>query len=72
MPFGINNALEEFECRLQELLAALDRVEIITDDFLVVGYGDTLAEAEENHDANFKKLLERARAVTIKPNSKKI
>ena len=71
MPFDINIAPEEFECRLHEVLADLDGVEIIRDDLLVVGYGDTLTEAE-NHDANLRKLLERARAVNMKLNSKKI
>ena len=46
--------------------------EIIRDDLLVVGYGDTLAEAEENDDVNMRKLLERAKVVNMKLNSKKI
>ena len=70
MPFGINITPEKFECRLHEVLADLDGVEMIRDDLLVVGYGDTLTEAEENHDANLRKPLERARAVNMKLNSK--
>ena len=68
MPFAINIAAEEFECRLH----GVHGVEIIRDDLLVVGCGDTLTETEENHDANLRKLLERARAVNMKLNNKKI
>ena len=70
MPFGINLAPEEFECRLHEKLAGLEGVEILRDDLLVVGYGGTLAEAEVNHDENLRNLLDRAREVNL--NSKKM
>ena len=72
MPFGINLAPEEFECRLHEKLAGLEGVEILRDDLLVVGYGGTLAEAEVNHDENLRNLLDRAREVNLKLNSKKM
>ena len=72
MPFGINIAPEEFECRLHEVLDDVEGVEIIRDDLLVVGYGDTLAEAEINHDESLKRLLDRAREANIKLNSKKM
>ena len=70
--FGINIAPEEFKCQLYKVLTDLDGVEIIRDDLLVAGYGDTLREAEENHDPNLRKLLERTRFVNMKINSKKI
>ena len=41
MPFGISVAPEEFECKLHEKLTGLEGVEILRDDLLVVGYGDT-------------------------------
>ena len=72
MPFGINLVPEEFECRLREKLAGLEGVEILRDDLLVVGYGGTLAEAEVNHDENLRNLLDRAREVNLKLNSKKM
>ena len=39
---------------------------------LVVGYGDTQEEADANHDVNLQKLLDRARKVNLKLNSKKM
>ena len=50
----------------------MDRVEILRDDILVAGYGDTQEEAEDNHDQNLRKLLDRARKVNLKLNSKKM
>jgi len=38
----------------------------------VVGYGDTQEEADANHDENLRKLLDRAREVKLKLNSKKM
>ena len=72
MPFGINLAPKEFEHRLHEQLSGLDRVEILRDDILVAGYGETQEEAEANHDQNLRKLLDRARKVNLKLNSKKM
>ena len=72
MPFGINLAPEEFEGRLHEQLSSLDGVEILIDDILVAGYGDTQEEAEANHDENLKSLLDRARKANLKLNSKKM
>ena len=72
MPFGISVAPEEFKCKLQEKLTGLEGVEILRDDLLVVGYGDTQEEADANHDENLRKLLDRAREVKLKLNSKKM
>ena len=72
MPFGISLAPKEFEHRLHEQLSGLDRVEILRDDILVAGYGDTQEEAEANHDQNLRKLLDRARKVNLKLNRKKM
>ena len=71
MPFGISAAPEEFECKLHERIGDLKGVEILRDDILVVGYGDTLDEANHNHDESLLKLLDRARDVNLKFNSKK-
>lgn len=70
MPFGISVAPEEFECKLHEKLTGLEGVEILRDDLLVVGYGDTQKEANANHDENLRKLLDRAREVKLKLNNK--
>jgi transposase InsO family protein len=72
MPFGVNTAPEEFECKLQEKVADLPGVEVLRDDMLVIGYGTTQEEAERNHNDNLKKLLNRAREINLKLNSKKM
>ena len=57
LPFGISVAPEEFECKLQEKLSDLEGTHVLRDDILVVGYGDTVEEAEKNHDENLRKVL---------------
>eukprot|EP00794_Sanderia_malayensis_P013227 gene13226-14584_t len=72
MPFGISPAPEEFECKLHEKSGDLNGIEILRDDMLVVGYGDTEEEATKNHDENLRNFLNRARKVNLKLNSKKM
>ena len=63
MPFGVSLAPEEFESTLQEKLADLEGVEVIRDDIIVMGFGETQEQAVRNHDENLLKLFERARSV---------
>ena len=72
MPFGISLAPEVFESKLQECLADLRGVKVIRDDILVVGYGETDAEALIDHERNVIRLLERARQVNLKLNKSKV
>ena len=72
MAFGICSAPEEFESTLHEQLGDLEGVEILRDDMLVVGYGDTQDEANKNHDENLLRLLKRAREINLKFNKKKL
>ena len=70
MPFGVNIAPEELECKLQEKVADLPGVEVLRDDMLVIGFGTTQQEADKNHDENLTMLLKRAREVNLWLNSK--
>lgn len=72
MPLGISVAPEEFECKLQQRIGDLKGIEILRDDILAVGYGDTLDEANRNQEESLLKLLDRARDVNLKFNGKKI
>jgi len=72
LPFGINLAPEEFECKLHEKLDGLPGVEVIRDDILVMGFGETEDEANRNHDENLLRLLEQARKANLRLNSSKI
>ena len=59
LPFGINSAPEVFQRKMHELIEGLEGVEVIADDFLIVGFGKTLDEAIRSHDKNLLKFLER-------------
>jgi len=41
MPFGISSAPEVFQWRMHELIKGLTGTEVVADDFLVAGFGDT-------------------------------
>ena len=68
MPFCMTLAPEEFECKLHEKVTGPGGVEILRDDLLVFGYGDTQEERDANHDENLRKLLDRPREVNLKLN----
>ena len=59
MPFGISPAPEVFQHRQHELLSGLVGVEVMADDLLVYGKGNTTEEAVKDHNVNLKKLLDR-------------
>ena len=61
MPFGISSAPEVFQRRMHEIIEGLVGVEVVADDFCVVGFGDTLREAAANHDRNLLDFLERCK-----------
>lgn len=71
MPFGISPAPEIFQRRMHETLSGLNGVACIADDVLVYGCGDTLEEAQRDHDANVRALLHRCRATNLKLNMAK-
>ncbi|XP_019614003.1 PREDICTED: uncharacterized protein K02A2.6-like [Branchiostoma belcheri] len=72
MPFGISTAPEEYQRRQHEVLEGLQGVDVIADDILVFGCGDTDEEADRDHDVNLSRLLERARESNLKLNKRKM
>ena len=54
MPFGISPAPEVFQMKLHQNLEGLPGIFTIADDILTTGQGDTVQEAEEDHDRKFK------------------
>jgi len=72
MPFGIESAPEEFQRRMHTALQGLHGVEVIADDILVFGCGDTEEECQHDHGTNLKQLLQRAREQNLKLNKKKL
>jgi hypothetical protein len=72
MPFGICSASEEYQRRQTQHITDLQGVEVVADDHLVYGCGDTIEDAIRDHDTNLQKLLQRAREVGLKFNSEKM
>ena len=72
MPFGICSAPEVFQRRMHELIEGLQGVEVIADDFVTVGFGDTLEKATSDHDRNLEAFLQRCRDRGLKLNPEKI
>ena len=60
MPFGIRSA-QVWQRKMNELIENLRGVEVIPDDFLVCGFGDTEEEAIKDHNSNLAAFLRRAR-----------
>ena len=72
MPFGISSAPEEFQRRIHMVVQDLPGVEVIADDILVYGCGSSEEEYMKDHDANLRRLLQRAREQNLKLNKKKL
>ena len=72
MPFGICSAPEVFQCRMHELIEGLHGVEVMADDFVTVGFGDTSDEAIVDHDKNLEAFLLRCEERGIRLNADKV
>ena len=72
MPFGICSAPEVFQRRMHELIEGLKGVEVIADDFVVVGFGCSLDKAVKDHDRNLESFLMRCAARGVKLNAEKL
>lgn len=68
---GISSAPEEYQRRQNEALAGLDGEEVIADDILCYGSGESLEEDLADRDRNLVNLLKRARSVNLKFNKNK-
>ena len=72
LPFGLSSSPEEYQRRLHMILDGLEGTEVIADDILVYGVGETEEEARLNHDDNLIKLLDRVQAKEVKINKDKM
>lgn len=64
MPFGINSASDVFQHAMEQIFAGYTCV-VIVDDIIVGGNG------VEGHDANLRRVLDRAREVNLRLNPRK-
>ena len=72
MPFGISSAPEVWQRKMNEAVEGLRGVEVIADDFLVCGFGDTVADAVLDHDQNLSAFLDRCRKLNLTLNPQKV
>ena len=72
IPFAINSAPEVWQQRMHQLVEGLTGIEVITDDFLVCGFGESSKEALASHNNNLCSFLERARDQGLKLNIEKV
>ena len=61
MLFGIYPAGEIFQGRLDQAIEGLAGVRTVADDLLIVGNGESLKEAVNDHDVKLEALLRRCR-----------
>lgn len=57
---------------MQEITHDVKGIEVLIDDILIYGCGQTLSEAIENHNINLKKRMVRLEANNCKLNKEKI
>ena len=68
LPFGVATAPELFQAKMDRAMAGLKGVSTIVDDMIIWGEGETMDEAENNHDKNLRAMLERCREKGLKLN----
>ena len=57
LPFSISSTQEVLQHRMHELIEGLTGTEVVADDFIVVGFGDTIKAANCNHDNTLMAFL---------------
>jgi transposase InsO family protein len=71
LPFGLKVSSEIFQKRLLQALEGLNGIFCVADDIVVVGCGETMEDANSNHDVNLKALQQRCVERNIKLNDLK-
>ncbi len=72
LPQGISPSPEIFQARVHAALTGLAGVTCIADDILIYGCGDTVEEAEADHDHNLIALMEHCREKNLHLNDEKL
>ena len=72
MPFGITSAPEVWQSKMNDAIEGLRGVEVLAEDFLLCGLGDTVAEAIRDHDQNLNAFLRRCRKLNLTLNPQKV
>ena len=72
MPFGIRSAPEIFQRRIHKLIEGMPHIEVVANDFVVVGYGETQEQATQEHDKNLMAFLQLCQDHGLKLNIEKL
>ena len=72
MPFGISSAPEVWQPTMHQFVEDLERVEVITDDFLIAGFGSTDLEVNLSLERNERAFFEKCRLWNWKLNRAKV
>ena len=57
---------------MHQIIEGLNGVEVIADDILIIGFGDTMSEATDSHDRNLSAFLDRCRERNLKLTPDKV
>ena len=72
LPFGLSVSPEIFQKRVNQVLEGLEGILNIADDILVYGVGDTVEQANADHDKKLEALLLRCRERDVALNKDKL
>ena len=72
MLFGISSAPEVFQRKMHELIEGLMGIEVVADDFIAVGHGETFEEATKDHDKMLLEFLKRCEERNVRLNPEKL
>ena len=72
MPFGISSSPEVWQRTMHEFVEGLQGVEVIADDFIIAGFGDTKEDAYKNLEQNERSFFTRCREWNLKLNKDKV
>ncbi len=72
LPFGISSAPEVWQRRMHEFVEGLEGVEVIADDFLIVGFGNTDDEVNASLERNERAFFQKCREWNLKLNKSKL
>ena len=61
-----------FQCRIHDLIEGQSDVEVIADDFAVVGFGESMEDVIQDHDRNLERFLQYCEEKHVQLNSEKI
>ena len=72
MPFGISSAPEVWQRTMHEFIEGLHGVEVMADDFIIAGFGDTKEEAYKSLEQNKRFFFTTCREWNLKLNRDKV